>query len=220
MAGRPRAPLDPATFIAGNTRLAPVPGVPEIALYTAHRATGLWRLAEAGGEADPPPPYWAFPWAGGQALARYVIDRPATVAGRRVLDLGAGSGLVAIAAARAGAGAVIAVDIDRFAHAAIAINAAANGVQLATRQADVTGGAPLDVDLVLVGDLFYEAALAARVTAFLDRCVAAGQAVLIGDPHRAHLPRARLTELAEFAVADVGEVEGRGGGRSAVFAFA
>ncbi|MFO1183346.1 MAG: 50S ribosomal protein L11 methyltransferase [Bauldia sp.] len=209
--------LDPATFIAENTRLEPVPRIPEIAVYTAHEATGLWRVAEASGEADPPPPYWAFPWAGGLALARHLLDRPDCVAGRRVLDLGTGSGLVAIAAMKAGAAAVVAADIDRFAAAAARINAAANGVHVTVRQEDLTGGPPLGVDVVLVGDLFYGAALAARVTAFLDRCLAAGEEVLIGDPYRAYLPSARLTLLSDYPVVDVGEVEGKGRGRGGVF---
>src|SRR5262249_8891841 len=150
-----------------NTHLLPVPTLPEIRLHTAHQATGLWQLAEAeAGEADPPPPYWAFPWAGGMALSRYILDHSATVTHRPVLDLGAGSGLVAIAAALAGAREAIAADVDRFASAAIRLNAAANDVAISVIERDLTAGAPPAVDLILVGDLFYERELAERVTAF------------------------------------------------------
>jgi predicted nicotinamide N-methyase len=203
---RPRP--DPLQFIQANTRVCPVRSLPEIRLHTAHQATGLWRLGEPEEDgSDPPPPYWAFPWAGGMALARHILDRPGTVTGRRVLDLGAGSGLVAIAAAMAGASEVIAAEIDRYAVAAIGLNAAANGVAVALAGDDLTAGPPPPVDLVAAGDLFYERDLAARVTAFLDRCLAADIDVLIGDPGRAYLPRSRLRLLAEYRVPDVSEVE-------------
>jgi len=153
------------------------------------------------------------------ALARHILDRPMTVAGKRVLDLGTGSGLVAIAAAMAGASMVMATDIDRYAIAALRLNAAANGVAVALVDDDLTAGPPPAVDLVTVGDLFYERDLAATVTAFLDGCLAAGIQVLIGDPGRAHLPRARLRLLAEYRVPDVGEVESAAMKASAVFAF-
>lgn len=215
---RPRP--DPLEFIRANTHLVPIPSLPEIRLHTAHQATGLWRLAEPDEDgADSPPPYWAFPWAGGMALARYILDRPETVAGRRVLDLGAGSGLVAIAAAIAGAGEVTATEIDRYAVAALGLNAAANGVVVTVVEDDLTAGPPPAVDLVVVGDLFYERALAERVTAFLDRCLAANIEVIIGDPGRAYLPRARLRRLAEYPVPDVGEVESTVRKPSAVFAL-
>jgi predicted nicotinamide N-methyase len=212
--------LDPAEFILANTRVEPVPTIPEIRLHTAHEATGLWRLGEPNADgSDPPPPYWAFPWAGGLALARHILDRPETVAGRRVLDLGAGSGLVAIAAAKAGAARVIAAEIDAYALAAIDLNAAANGVAAAVEAGDLIAGPPPEVDLVLVGDLFYERELAERVTPFLDRCLAAGIAVLIGDPRRAYLPYARLRLIAEYPVPDVGDVESVAINPSAVFEF-
>ena len=215
---RPRP--DPLDFIRANTRIVPVPTIPEIRLHTAHQATGLWRLGEPNEDgSDPPPPYWAFPWAGGMALARHILDRPETVSGRRVLDLGAGSGLVAIAAAMAGASSVIAAEIDRYALAALDLNAAANGVAIAVVGDDLTAGSPPGVDLVLVGDLFYARELGERVTAFLDRCLAAGIDVLIGDPRRAYLPYARLRLLAEYPVPDVGDVEGAAVNPSAVFAL-
>jgi predicted nicotinamide N-methyase len=224
-AGRRRAPApsarpEPTAFIPANTHVVPVPTLPEIRLHTAHEATGLWRLAEPNADgSEPPPPYWAFPWAGGMALARHIFARPQTVAGRRVLDLGTGSGLVAIAAAAAGAGSVIAADVDAYAIAAATLNAAVNGVALTIVHADFTSGPPPAVDLVTTGDLFYEAALAERVTAFLDRCLAAGIEVLIGDPRRAYLPYSRVRLLAEYPVPDVGEVEGSAVNPGAVFAL-
>jgi predicted nicotinamide N-methyase len=212
--------LDPLQFIRANTHVVPVPTLPEIRLHTAHQATGLWRLGKPNADgSDPPPPYWAFPWAGGMALARYILDRSETVIGRRVLDLGAGSGLVAIAAALAGASEVVACDIDRYAVAAIGLNAEANSVAITIVGDDLTAGSPPAVEVVAVGDLFYEPHLAGRVTAFLDCCLAAGIDVLIGDPRRAYLPYPRLRLLAEYPVPDVGEVEGAAMNPSAVFAL-
>jgi predicted nicotinamide N-methyase len=211
---------DPTAFIQTNTHVLAVPTLPAIRLHTAHEATGLWRLSEPEADgSEPPPPYWAFPWAGGMALARHIFARPETVAGRRILDLGTGSGLVAIAAALAGACSVIAADIDAYAIAAATLNAAVNGISLTVVQDDLTVGAPPPVDVVTVGDLFYEAGLAASVTAFLDRCLAAGIEVLIGDPRRAYLPYARVRLLAEYPVPDVGDVEGSAVNPGAVFAL-
>lgn len=212
---------DPLTFIRANMRIAAVAALPEIRLYRAHPASGLWRLtrpqgraAEPEGEAneadedgpEPQPPYWAYAWAGGAVLARYILDRPETVAGLRVLDLGAGSGLVGIAAAKAGASQVIASEIDRNGVAALGLNAAANGVAIAVVGEDITAGPPPPVDVVAAGDLFYRQDLADRVIPFLDRCLAAGINVLIGDPGRAYLPRSRLCLLAEYQVPDVGQI--------------
>jgi predicted nicotinamide N-methyase len=215
---RPRsdARADPLGFIRAHTRLAPIPSVPEVRIHMAHEATGLWRIAEGD---DPPPPYWAFPWAGGLALARHVLAHPETVRGHAVLDLGSGSGLVAIAAMKAGASAASAADVDPFAVAAIAANAEANGVAVNVVDRDITGAPPPAVDIILVGDLFYEAALATRVTAFLDRAAAADIAVMVGDPRRAHLPVDRLRLVAEYAVPDVGDVEGMARRPAAVFAW-
>ncbi len=214
-----RAP-DPLDFIRANMHLAPVPSLPEIQLYTAHPGSGLRRLAEQNEEGfGLQPPYWAYPWPGGAVLARYLLDQPETVAGRRVLDLGAGSGIVAIASAKAGAGAVTAAEIDRNAVAALTLNTLANGVTVAVVVQDITAGPPPAVDLVAVGDLFYERALAERVTAFLDRCLAAGIEVLIGDPGRAYLPRPRLRTLAEYPVPDVGDIKNAPMKNSIVFSL-
>nr|WP_163270919.1 50S ribosomal protein L11 methyltransferase [Chelativorans alearense] len=199
--------------------LAPVPSLPGIQLYTAHPGSGLRRLAEQDEGSEFQPPYWAYPWPGGAVLARYLLDRPGTVAGRRVLDLGAGSGIVAIAAAKAGAGAVTAAEIDRNAIAALTLNTLANGVTVAVVAQDLTAGPPPAVDLVAVGDLFYERTLAERVTAFLDRCLAAGIEVLIGDPGRAYLPRPRLRTLAKYPVPDVGDIKNAPMKSSAVFSL-
>lgn len=191
---------DPIAFIRANLPLAPVPSIPEIRLHKAQPTSGLSRLAGSD------PPYWAHHWGGGLALARHILDRPECVAGRRVLDLGAGSGLVAIAAALAGAAAVTAVEIDRHAVVALRLNLQANGVTATILHADILDAPAPDADLILAGDLFYDAALATRVTAFLDRCLAAGAEAMIGDPYRAHLPRERLRLLAEYAVAETGNV--------------
>ncbi|WP_343698447.1 50S ribosomal protein L11 methyltransferase [Caulobacter sp.] len=180
--------------------------MPEIRLHRAGPRSGLMRLADA--DPDFGSPYWARPWGGGLALARHVLDRSATVKGKRALDLGAGSGLVAIAAMMAGASAVTAADVDPYALTATRLNADANGVTVETVLADLTTGDPPDVDLMLVGDLFYDPDLAARVLAFLERCTAAGIAVLIGDPWRTPLPADRLRVVAEHVVADFGDPDG------------
>ena len=188
-----------------------MPGIPGIRLHLASPSSGLGRLAGRS-------PYWAYPWAGGLALARHLLTAADLVAGRRVLDLGAGSGLVAIAAARAGAGAVLASDIDPYARAASALNAAANGVTLAAILGDLTNGPAPEVDLILAGDAFYDRTVAARVTAFLDRCIASGVQALVGDPGRAFLPRERLRHIADYAVSDFGAGPA-GLSSGAVFAF-
>ncbi|UIJ96750.1 50S ribosomal protein L11 methyltransferase [Rhizobium leguminosarum] len=208
---------DPVAFIKANLPISPVPSIPEIRLHTAGPASGLWRLAGRR-EADPAP-YWAYPWAGGAVLARYLLDRPEIVVGRRVLDLGAGSGLVAIAAAKAGAAAVTAVDIDANAIAAIGLNAAINGVDIVARAADIIEDPPPEIDLLVVGDLFYDPTLALRVMAFLRRCRASGIEVLIGDPERAHLPQGELSRIATHAVADFGGGSSGGAVPAGVFSL-
>jgi len=194
-----------------------VPTVPEVRVHKATPRSGLWRLAET--DAAFGNPYWAYHWGGGLALARFVLDQPALVTGRRVLDLGAGSGVVAIAAAKAGAFSVVAADVDPYAIAAVGLNAEANGVKVETLLGDLTMGAPPDVDVVLVGDLFYEAELANRVATFLDRCLALGINALVGDPWREFLPRHRLELLAEYPGVDFGSGAQPGAAPNAVFAF-
>lgn len=206
---------DPASFIRENLAAEASAALPEIRLYTAHPSSGLWRLTGRVG----PPPYWAYRWAGGTVLARFLLDRPEFVRGRRVLDLGAGSGVVGIAAALAGAARVVAAEIDPNGVAAIALNAALSSVSLEIVSDDLLGASPCDVDLVLVGDLFYSRALGKRVTSCLARCVAAGQEVLVGDPGRAFLPHNRLTRLAEEPTPDFGTGKDDGAQRSAVFRF-
>ncbi|MBB5662485.1 putative nicotinamide N-methyase [Rhizobium leguminosarum] len=209
---------DPGTFIQANLPISPVPAIPEILLHTAGPASGLWRLA--GREEADPAPYWAYPWAGGAVLARHLLDRPEVVAGRRVLDLGAGSGLVAIAAAKAGAAAVTAVDVDANAIAAIGLNAAINGVDIIAVAADIIEARPPEkTDLLFVGDLFYDPALAVRVMAFLRRCQTAGIEVLIGDPERAYLPQAQLKRIATHAVAEFGAGSSGGTVQAGVFSL-
>ena len=202
---------DRKAFIRANTRLKPVPLVPEISLYVADEAVPIWQKTEEELDAmGLPPPYWAFAWAGGQALARYLLDHRAAVASLRVLDLAAGSGLVAIAAALAGAAPVVAADIDAFTDPAIALNAAANDVYIEVVTEDLLDRpaprAPR-YDVILVGDLFYERDTAARALAFLDRHAAGGVRVLVGDPGRTYLPKDRLTRLAEYSVPVTRELE-------------
>ena len=202
---------DRKAFIRANTRLRPVPLVPEISVYVADEAVPIWQKTEEELDAmGLPPPYWAFAWAGGQALARYVLDNRAAVAGLRVLDLAAGSGLVAIAAARAGAAPVVAADIDPFTDPAIALNAEANGVYIEIITDDLLdrpASTEPRYDVILVGDLFYERDTAARALAFLDRHAAGGVRVLVGDPGRTYLPKDRLTRLAEYSVPVTRELE-------------
>ncbi|MGX7876535.1 class I SAM-dependent methyltransferase [Mesorhizobium sp. ORM6] len=218
----PDGRLDPTSFIKANMRLVPVPAVPEIRLYTPHLGSGLRRLAGPRDDADDapePPPFWAYAWAGGAVLARYILDHPTAVAGRSVLDLGAGSGLVGIAAAKAGARQVVAAEIDRNGVAALALNAASNGVAITIVDEDFTRGAPPAVDLLLVGDVFYSQEVADGVIPFLDRCLAAGIEVLVGDPGRAYLPRSRLRLLAQYKVPDFGEARDAALKPSGVFRF-
>lgn len=199
---------DPPAFIRAHTALRTVPHAPELRLYVADEATELWsRTEEELGEMGLPPPFWAFAWAGGQALARYLLDHPETVAGRRVLDLASGSGLVAIAAARVGAASAHANDIDPFAFAAIALNAEANGVSITPQPGDLVGMEPhaspafwAPYDCVLAGDVCYEQGMASRMMTHLRAASAAGRTVLIGNPGRAYLPREGLTQLADYAV--------------------
>ncbi|MEP9366080.1 50S ribosomal protein L11 methyltransferase [Xanthobacter sp. VNH20] len=190
-----------------ETRLRPVPLVPELSLHVADEAVPLWqRTEEELGAMGLPPPFWAFAWAGGQALARHVLDHPQLVAGRRVLDFASGSGLVGIAAARAGAAHVSCADIDAYALAAIALNAAANGVAVEVRGTDLIG-TDAGWETVLAGDICYERDLAERVFAWLKALSRRGAIVLIGDPGRSYLPKAELEQVAEYSVPVTRELE-------------
>ncbi len=191
---------DIPAFIRENTRVLAPSHVPELELYLADDAVSLWELTEEQlGELGLPPPFWAFAWAGGQALARYVIDNAETVRGKSVLDVASGSGLVAIAAVKAGAVSALAVDIDAFASHAARLNAELNGVRVETSDADPVGRAT-DSDVILVGDLFYDRDLAPRVLAWLIEQQAAGKLVLIGDPGRTYLPRDKLEQIAVYDI--------------------
>jgi predicted nicotinamide N-methyase len=202
--------MDPALFVRRNTLLARPPLVPEIALHLATEVTPIWRASEETlAEGAVPPPFWAFAWAGGQALARYLLDNPAVVAGREVMDFASGSGLVAIAAAKAGAACVAASEIDPFATAAIGLNAAANGVAVAVLRGDLIAAPAVALPVVTAGDVCYEQPMAGRATAWLRRCAAAGSLVLLGDPGRAYLPRAGLVERARYEVPTSRELEDR-----------
>jgi predicted nicotinamide N-methyase len=187
-------------FIQLNTTVMSPPLVPEVKLHLAHEAVPLWEKTEEElGEMGLPPPFWAFAWAGGQALARYVLDNPALVHSLRVLDLATGSGLVAIAAAQAG-GQVVAADIDAFATLAAEMNAKLNSVRLDIICEDLLERQPDGFDVVLVGDLFYEKALAERCLAWVLLAQRQGSVVLIGDPGRSYLPKDQLEKLAEYNV--------------------
>jgi predicted nicotinamide N-methyase len=202
-------------FIRENLPLGPVPFVPEIRLHKAGPRSGLKRLAES----DPyfGSPYWAHYWGGGLALARYLLDHPAQVAGRGVLDLGTGSGIVAIAARRAGAVPVRAADIDPYAIAAAGLNAQANRVEIETCLGDLTSQPLAPVDVLAIGDLFYDAATAARVLRLAQRHAESGVLVLIGDPRRAHLPLELLEEVALYSVSEWSGAPGDGAKPAAVY---
>jgi len=211
----------PASFVLRHTRPDRPSLVPEVTLRVADDVVALWeamederdRLADRAGGVMAPP-FWAAAWPGGQVLARHVLDVPATVAGRRVLDLGSGSGLVAIAAGLAGAAEVVASEIDEFGVAAIALNAEDNGVSGIRVVGDLLDGPAPDVDVVLAGDICYDRAMTERVLPFLDRAQNSGAEVLVGDPGRMYLPVDRLTEVAAH---DVPETEGPGLRRTTVW---
>jgi predicted nicotinamide N-methyase len=200
---------DPAEFVRSNTALIAPPLVPEIRLHLATEVVPLWRKTEEELEAQGvPPPYWAFAWAGGQALARYILDHPHTVRSGAVLDFGSGSGLVAIAVMKAGAASVLAADIDAFAGAAIALNADANAVAIDTTTDDVIGSdSPLDV--ILCGDMCYERPLAERLLDWLRNRAAKGTRVLLGDPGRSYFPKTGVVRLATYHVQTTRELEDR-----------
>lgn len=208
-----------ASFIRAHTRLIAVPHAPEIRLYLADEATALWQKTEEElGEMGLPPPFWAFACAGGQALARYILDHPEIVRGKGVLDFASGSGLVAIAAARAGATEVQASEIDAFAIAAISLNAAANGVGVIPCPGDIVGE-DAGWDVVLAGDVSYERDMAERVTDWLASLARRGAHVLIGDPGRTYLARDRLEPVAEYRIPVTRALEDMEIKRTQVWAF-
>jgi len=213
--------VDPAGFILKHTRLQRPPHTPEIALHLATQIEPIWRQTEeALGQEGTDPPFWAFAWAGGQALARYLLDHPEEVRSLRVLDFAAGSGLVAIAAAKTGAAQVLAADIDPFCEAATALNAKANAVEVAFTGEDLLDTDPPDVDVICAGDVCYEWPLADRVRRWLETAHRRGVRILIGDPGRAYLPREGLMPLARYEIETTREIEDREVRSTGVFTFA
>ena len=208
--------------ITDTTRLVSVPYVPEIRLQQAEDPFTVWEQLESttagtAGRAELPPPFWAFAWAGGQALARYLLDHPELVAGQRVLDVASGSGLVAIAAARCGARPVLAVDVDELAIKAISVNAAANGAGVQPLLADLLDGDCAGASVVLCADAFYEEDLAARILRFLHRARAGGARVLVGDPGRAFLRTAGFVPLETYEIPVTVALEGMTSKRATVY---
>jgi predicted nicotinamide N-methyase len=198
----------PRAFVLRHTRLRPVPGIEGIRLHLADEVLPLWRAVQVEtGDPDAPLPYWAFAWAGGLAIARYLRDHPDAVAGRRVFDVASGSGLCAIAAMRAGAASATGADIDPLSAAATELNARANGSRLSVVSRDVLDDEPPDADVVLAGDAWYESGLADRVLPWLRRASDRGIDVLVGDPGRRYLPTDELVELASYEVRTTTELE-------------
>ncbi len=224
MTGSARARPAAPQIIRTGTQLRPVPLVPEIRLHQADDPIILWQRIElASGQAGLDPPFWAFAWAAGQALARYLLDHPQAVRGRHAIDVASGSGLAAIAAAQAGAAAVTAYDVDPLAAAAIGVNADANAVAVRAVCADILdddGSPGPGTDLVLVADAFYQRDLAAKVTRFLGRCHARGAAVLVGDFGRAYLPRDRLVPLTSYDVPGLSALEDSDTKSTTIWTFA
>ena len=211
---------DRRAFIRENTRLLTPPLAPHLRLHLADEAVELWQKTEDDlGEIGLPPPFWAFAWAGGQALAAFIAERPAIVAGKYVLDFASGSGLVGIAAAKAGAARVEASEIDEFALVAVAMNAAENGVAIETRSGDLVG-TDAGWDVVLAGDISYQRDMAEAATDWLERLAARGAEVWIGDPGRSYLARDRLECVAEYSVPVTRALEDAEIKRSGVYRFA
>jgi predicted nicotinamide N-methyase len=213
-------PASRRAFVLRHTRLRPVPGVEEIRLYLADEVLPLCRAVQVEtGDSDAAVPYWAFAWAGGLAIARYLREHPRTVAGRRVFDVASGSGLCAIAALVAGASAATSADIDAFALVAVELNARANGRRVSIVRRDVLDEEAPDVDVILAGDCWYDARLAERVLPWLRRAHERGIGVLIGDPGRRYLPTDELLELAAYDVRTTTELEDLALKKGRVYAF-
>ena len=208
-------------FILANTRRQAPPHTPELSLHLADEITPIWRMTEeALAEIGLPPPFWAFAWAGGQALARYILDNPHEVAGKQVVDFASGSGIVALAAMKAGAARVLAADIDGFCEAAIGLNARANAVAVAFTDINLLDAPAPIADVILAGDICYEKPLAAQVMAWLGAARDRGARVLIGDPGRSYFPREGLVKLAEYQVATTREIEDMEVKKTAVWTLA
>jgi predicted nicotinamide N-methyase len=206
-------------FVRRHTMLRPVPDLPGVRIHVADDVMTVMRLSgDELRQSDPPLPFWAFPWAGGLAVARFLVDHPEEVAGRRVLDIASGSGLCAIVALRAGAASVQAVDIDPLSEAAVALNARANGVRVGFSRHDLLGEAPPDCDVILAGDVCYEETMASRMVDWLRLAAGSGTRVLLGDPGRAYLP-SDVIHLASYRVNTSRELEDAEIKASAVYTF-
>lgn len=202
------AKIDPENFIRQNTALTETPLVPEIQLFVASEFLPLWQMTEDEmAQAGLPPPFWAFAWAGGQAMSRFLLDHPEYVKGKKVLDFGAGSGLAGIAAAKAGAARVTASEIDPIAVASIQLNAGENGVAIEAVESDLVGVTDADWDVVLAADVCYEGPAAARIVDWLGQLVTAGVTVLMGDPGRTYFPKSGHEKLISYAVKTTRELE-------------
>ncbi len=201
--------MNPREVVRSRTRLQRPPVVPELELHLADDMDEAWAsLQRELDDGELSPPFWAFAWLGGQAVARHVLDHPELVAGRTVLDLATGSGLCGLAAVRAGAAQVLAVDVDPYAVEAARLNAAHNGIALDVRCADLLDEDPPAVDVLLAGDVFYDARMSARVQPWLLAARAAGSEVVVGDPGRHYLPRALMRELGSYDVPTTRDLEG------------
>src|SRR5471030_2473074 len=210
---------DPNAFILANTALVSPPLVPEVKLHLATEVVPLWQLTEEELAAKGvPPPYWAFAWAGGQALSRFVLDHPEFVAGKSILDFGSGSGLVAIAAAKSGAERVMAADIDEFASAAIRLNAVVNAAIISVTTVDLIGTNG-NWRTILVGDMCYERPLAERLVEWLRDRAAHGAKVLLGDPGRSYFPKDGVEKLATYRVQTTRDLEDREIRETSVYRF-
>jgi predicted nicotinamide N-methyase len=214
-------PAQRLEFVRAHTRLQRPPHTPELQLWLADEITPIWKLTEEElGKLGLPPPFWAFAWAGGQAVARWLLDHPEEAAGKRVLDFASGSGLVGIAAMRAGATEVLAADIDAFCGAALEANADANRVRIAfTADNLLDAPPPAGFDLICAGDVCYEKPMAGKVLAWLAQAAAGGARVLIGDPGRSYFPREGLVRLAEYQVQTTRELEDMEVKRTGVWAL-
>jgi len=199
---------DYSAFIQANTRPLPIPSLPDIRLYQADEVTPLWQMTEQDMQRERlAPPFWAFAWAGGQAVARYILEHPHIVAGRRVLDIACGSGLVGIAAAKAGAAHVLCNDIDPYCGSAVALNADLNGVTLAFTGENLLGTPPPEADIIVAGDICYEKAMSEAMLTYFRRAAAQDMEIYIGDPHRSYFPASGLERVADYDISTNADIE-------------